>query len=45
LRASVNATGVAPVDPSWFAGGNALALAFAGLFGVFAAVVVYALAG
>lgn len=36
--------GVAPVDPSWFAGGTALALAFAVLFGVFVAVVVYVVA-
>jgi hypothetical protein len=42
---AVNATGVTPVDPSWFGGGTALALAFAGLFGVFVAVVVYVLAG
>jgi len=36
---AVNAAGVAPVDPSWF-GGGALVLAFAGLLGVFAVVVV-----
>jgi hypothetical protein len=41
---AVNAAGVAPVDPSWFAGGTALALAFAGLFSVFVAVVVHVLA-
>jgi hypothetical protein len=41
---AVNAAGVAPVDPSWFGGGTALVVAFAGLLSVFAAVVVYIVA-
>jgi hypothetical protein len=41
---AANAAVVTPVDPSWFSGGTALVLAFAGLLGVFAAVVVYVVA-
>jgi len=41
---AANATGVAPLDPSWFGGETALVLAFAVLLAVFAAVAVYVVA-
>ena len=41
---AVSSAAIVPVDPSWVDGDTTLALAFAGLFGVFAVVAAYVVA-